>query len=342
MVGASVQSKKAPQLPEGTAPYSRSTVSLPSSASNASKLLPVVMFHGAAESEKEFIQVNHWIRSEHPGTFTVLVNLFTGTNSFSPLEEQVGGLYGYLSRLVEDFPEQFHHGYNLLCHSQGALVCRVAVQVMDHHRVVNFISLAGPQMGVYGTTWLESAQPFLEKNLPIPPLPQFIPTSIMSMGADILASNFHTFAYGSLQNSSSLANLWHDPLHEEDYLKGNAFLPRANGEVGRGSVGKGNFVKLRKAVFLVGSFQDRDYDSKLGLEPWQSGIFGFYKPGTDDELLPMKKQKLFREDAFGLRTLHDSGRLHVEAVPNVEHGEWLSSRKVFQRYVLPHLAMGEV
>jgi len=24
-------------------------------------------------------------------------------------------------------------------------------------------------MGVYGTTWLESAQPFLEKNLPIPP-----------------------------------------------------------------------------------------------------------------------------------------------------------------------------
>ena len=29
-----------------------------------------------------------------------------------------------------------------------------------------------------------------------------------------------------------------------------AFLPRANGEVGRGSVGKGNFVKLRKAVSL--------------------------------------------------------------------------------------------
>eukprot|EP00435_Cladocopium_sp_Y103_P058722 s292_g20.t1 len=53
---ASVQSKKAPQLPEGTAPYSRSTVSLPSSASNASKLLPVVMFHGAAESEREFVQ----------------------------------------------------------------------------------------------------------------------------------------------------------------------------------------------------------------------------------------------------------------------------------------------
>ena len=29
-------------------------------------------------------------------------------------------------------------------------------------------SLKIPRMGVYGTTWLESAQPFLEKNLPIP------------------------------------------------------------------------------------------------------------------------------------------------------------------------------
>ena len=32
----------------------------------------------------------------------------------------------------------------------------------------------------------------------------------------------------------------------------------------------------------MGSFKDRDYDSKLGLEPWQSGIFGFYKPGASD------------------------------------------------------------
>jgi len=335
---ASVQSKKAPQLPQGSAPYSRSTVSLPSkSGSNASKLLPVVMFHGATETEQEFSKVKEWIKAEHPGTFTVLVNLFNGPSSFQPLEDQVRGLYAYLSRLVDDFPDQFHQGYNLLCHSQGALVCRVAVQVMDHHRVVNFISLAGPQMGVYGTTWLESAQPFLEKNLPIPALPAFIPQSVMSMGAGILASNFYSFAYTTLQNSTSLANLWHDPLHEEEYLKGNVFLPRANGEVGRGSVGKGNFVKLRKAVFLVGSFE-RHFDSRLGLEPWQTGIFGFYKAGSDTEMVPMEKQELFHKDTFGLRTLHESGRLHLEAVPNIEHGDWLIHEKVFKRYVLPHLA----
>lgn len=54
-----------------------------------------------------------------------------------------------------EFSSRFHQGYNLLCHSQGALVCRVAVQVMDHHRVVNFISLAGPQkLGQKTGFWL--------------------------------------------------------------------------------------------------------------------------------------------------------------------------------------------
>lgn len=41
--------------------------------------------------------------------------------------------------------------------------------------------------------------------------------------------------------SKWISSRWRDP---------KVFLPRANGEVGRGSVGKGNFVKLRKAVFL--------------------------------------------------------------------------------------------
>ena len=86
-----------------------------------------VMFHGAAESETEFLLVKKWIESEHPGelyseilgvavclapdqskengtetacslssflatpnltgTWTVLVNLFAGPESFTPLEE---------------------------------------------------------------------------------------------------------------------------------------------------------------------------------------------------------------------------------------------------------------
>ncbi|CAJ1426675.1 unnamed protein product, partial [Effrenium voratum] len=47
-----------------------------------------------------------------------------------------------------------------------------------------------------------------------------------------------------------LANLWHDPLHQEEYLKGNVFLPRANGEVESSDTERHrrNFIRLGRAV----------------------------------------------------------------------------------------------
>lgn len=52
----------------------------------------------------------------------------------------------------------------------------------------------------------------------------------------------------------------------------------------------------------------------------------------------MEEQEVYKKDSFGLRTLHQSGRLHLEAIPKVEHGDWLTQAKVFKRHVLPHLA----
>jgi len=286
--------------------------------------------------------MRQWIERRHPGTATLSIDLFGGAKSFLPLEEQVRGVYAYLSHIVEQYPQEFGHGYNLVCHSQGALVCRVVVQVMDDHRVLTFVSLAGPQMGVYGTTWLENAQPFLQQSLPeslpIPALPPFIPGAVLKVGAGILASKFYNVAYGSLQNSSSLANLWHDPLHVHEYLTGNTFLPRANGEIKEVAAQRhANFARLRRAVFLVGAFR-RSFDSKLGLEPWQTGVFGFYGEGSDSKIVPMEEQPIFKKDTFGLKTLHDAGKLHVLAVPGVEHQQWLTSEDVFEQFVLPHLS----
>ncbi len=38
------------------------------------------------------------------------------------------------------------------------------------------------------------------------------------------------------------------------------------------------YISFISPRFLVGSFE-RHFDSRLGLEPWQTGIFGFYKAG---------------------------------------------------------------
>lgn len=57
--------------------------------------------------------------------------------------------------------------------------------------------------GRSSNTFVVSWTPFVDDRPHIPRLPQFIPSSIMSIGAGVLAGNFHTLAYGSLQNSTS-------------------------------------------------------------------------------------------------------------------------------------------
>eukprot|EP00933_Yihiella_yeosuensis_P083661 TRINITY_DN97917_c0_g1_i1.p1 TRINITY_DN97917_c0_g1~~TRINITY_DN97917_c0_g1_i1.p1 ORF type:complete len:234 (+),score=28.09 TRINITY_DN97917_c0_g1_i1:52-702(+) len=215
---------------------------------------------------------------------------------------------------------------------------------MSDHKAVSLVSLAGPHMGVFGQTWLKNAGPFLESQIPMPQLP-VSPFSLPIPGLSSIFSaaqgEFYRVAYTSAaQHTSSLANLWHDPTHEKEYLHGNEFLPPINGEVGSYqdlAHRRANFLRLQKAAFFVGSFHERTYDSPLGLEPWQTGIFGFYADGSQSEIVPLEKQDIFIKDTFGLKTLQETGRLHLEAVPGVSHQTWLTSKDIFTKHVMPHL-----
>ena len=44
--------------------------------------------------------------------------------------------------------------------------------------------------------------------------------------------------------------------------------------------------------------------------------------------------QFLNQDTFGLRTLHESGRLHLEAVPNIEHGDWTLGRTAHRKWWL--------
>lgn len=44
--------------------------------------------------------------------------------------------------------------------------------------------------------------------------------------------------------------------------------------------------------------------------------------------------QFLNQDTFGLRTLHESGRLHLEAVPNIEHGDWTLGRTALWKWWL--------
>jgi len=300
---------------------------------------PVLLMHAALEGASDLENLRGWIAAARPGAEVFNLQVFEGIDSLNALSKQVSGLAKKIRALAQD-RESFAHGYDLVCHSQGALLCRVLCEVMDDHQVHTLVSLAGPQMGVYGGTWLEHLEPLLIGKLPVPvPLPSlpFVPP------IPVLSTSYRSFyklAYTPVvQKSLAAGGLWNDPLHRRAYLQGNTFLPEVNGELGASHAErlKANFLRLRKAVFLTGRFPERQFDSKEGLEPWQSGVFGYYAVGSDSKILPMERQQVFTEDTFGLRTLNLTGRLHVEAVDGVEHQAWVSSRSVFEKHVLPHL-----
>ena len=133
---------------------------------------------------------------------------------------------------------------------------------------------------------------------------------------------------------AQVANMWRDPNQVAEFEQDNTFLPLYNGLRAPPATlarYKRNFLRLRKAVFCVGS--GPEYDG--GIEPWQSAVFGF-----GDERLgfkPMAQQREYAEDLFGLRTLDTTGRLNVTVVAGAKHSDWTGNESLITREVLPHL-----
>jgi hypothetical protein len=119
---------------------------------------------------------------------------------------------------------------------------------------------------------------------------------------------YRLFYNKPLQDTFSVANLWHDPIHETLFKQENSFLPDYLGLVGSDSDRlrrKANFLRLSMAAFFVGSFADASFDGGIG--PWQSGIFGYYD--ENQHLVPVEQQPFFVHDTIGLKALNDSNKL---------------------------------
>jgi hypothetical protein len=132
----------------------------------------------------------------------------------------------------------------------------------------------------------------------------------------------------------SVANIWRDPTHDAQFVSGNDFLPIYNGlRTPPAALAryKHNFLRLNKTVFCVGS--GAEYDG--GIEPWQSGAWGY--ADASGRYAPMEQQVEYTEDLFGLRTLHESGRLINTVVPGMRHADWTANHTLITEQVIPHL-----
>lgn len=138
--------------------------------------------------------------------------IYNDKASLTNINKQVAKMKELIKEKVKKDPSTFANGYNLICHSQGGVVCRTLITTWNDHNVKTFVSLAGPVQGVQGYgTYLD-----------------FMP----KWASDILSNNVvNTLA---AQKKISCANYFHDrssAAAQKDFRRWSEVLARINNEV---------------------------------------------------------------------------------------------------------------
>lgn len=274
--------------------------------------LPVLFLHGLESGASDGDAMKTWLSELRPNQNFTSIPLYEFRDSLVNLSEQVDGIVSYLRGLHAD--PTYANGYHLIGHSQGGTLLRCVLQAMPDHRARSLISLAAPQLGVYGDGWLDVIKfPFIRM--------------LYNLGT------FHDFLYTNLMQDSPFGQFWHDPNPSHGFLQHNSFLPHWNGLLGEVKGHKENFLKVGKAYFFSGNITTSTFDD--GIDPWNTGVWGFYD--ANNKMRPMEAQPEYLLNNFGLRSLDERGDLHVIAAAGVRHSQWIESKEVFIRHILPTL-----
>lgn len=275
---------------------------------------PVVMLHGLDDNFGEFNDMITWINETHPGTHTWSIDMYNDAFSWIPLWTQAEKIADKISKTTQADPI-YADGYHLMCHSQGAILCRATLQLMSDHNVDTFLSLAGPQMGIYGD---------------IEGMNKIIP--------NVTVPYLYKLAYTAALQELAPIEYWHDPAHETEYLAGSWFVPVLNNIKGAAhtekspiapSQFKANFLRVGKAVFFAGTADET-------IVPYHSSQFGFY-----DENLQIQdhtQREEYISDTFGLRSLDERGGLLFETGEGLTHMDWTHNRAVYDQFLEKYLS----
>lgn len=264
---------------------------------------PVIYFHGLFGSPNNFELIQKIILERDPKTKTFSIDIYSRVNTLIPLFRQAQGVMDEINRLkrVHNFDE-----YNLVCSSQGGLVCRMLIMLQQNHGVDTFMTLATPNMGVYG----------------IPDI-----ALLRQLLGNVTRDNAHFLLYTKVaQERISFSNYWNDPKQRRDYLTKNTFLPFANNEMNHPRLQdyKRNFLKIKRLVSF-GSEADEV------LSPWSSSIYSYYS--QDLKIVSMKEQEVYTRDLYGLQTLDKENRLFIHVEPKMGHWDWVKKEDVIRKYL---------
>ena len=265
----------------------------------------VIHIHGLFEGWREHVRFRELIGQKY-GVYVHLIGSFSYVESLTPLWQQVDSLRKEVTDIASRYDKIIGIGF-----SQGGLLWRGIVETWDDHNIDTLITLASPLAGV------RDLPDLIFKNLP---LIKGISRSLMWM-----------YAYTSLGQTAGILNFFKDPKHHDLYLRKCSYLPDVNCE--RGSLStkiryKKNFLKLRKMLVVGGPGEDV-------VHPWQSTVFGYYKPGTENTILDMTQT--YQNDLFGLRTLAERNGLQRCVFNGLDHIDFRDDEKMLEKCVFPVL-----
>ena len=209
---------------------------------------------------------------------------------FQNLNDQIAALAGVLKN-----DTNLKDGFNLIGHSQGALVTRGYIERYNDPPVHNYISWVGPHAGVYG----------------VPAFNTLCPDVTCPWIDDLVDDLLTSGASKATQKLISFAAYWKDPLNMTDYLADNILIADLNNEKAtKNPTYKANIASLNHMALATAS-------KDIVVVPHQSGHFEFFPSGSEapKDILPLRQSPWYTEDWLGLRTLDEAGRLTTWEVP---------------------------
>ena len=104
------------------------------------------------------------------------------------------------------------------------------------------------------------------------------------------------------------AQYWHDPLAQEEFEAKSLYLADINNEGPlKNTTYRDNLAALDNLV-LVRFTEDTIVDPK------ESEWFGWFSPVDHSTLLSLRDTKMYMDDWIGLKSLDESGKLHLLSV----------------------------
>jgi palmitoyl-protein thioesterase len=262
---------------------------------------PVVLMHGMGDFAKNplgMVPIKNKI-AELAKSYVHSVEICSeGKLENCAAEDQSNGFFMTMDQQVDQFARvvradpQLKNGFNAMGMSQGNTLIRGYIEMYNDPPVKKFVSLHGPMLGVAGL-------PRCNMNGTL----SWICKSVDSLAAMGAYTEF-------VQDHLAQANYLRDPKKLDEYRKGCQFLPYLNNEVDgkQNATLKSNFASLEKLVLVMA-------EDDTMVQPKVSEHFGFFKDGSETELITMEDAPWYTENWFGLKDLNEAKKIDFFSTP---------------------------